>query len=103
MSTTIWVVIGLCAVATAAIKAVGPMVLGGRPLPAPATGVIVRLAPALLAALVVTGVFSQEGHLHASASVVGVAAGGALAVRGSSILICVLVAAALTAALRAVA
>jgi len=96
-----WALIALCALVTVAIKAAGPVALGGRPLPRRLTGVIVLLAPTLLAALVVTGVAGREGELQVGAEAVGVAAGGAIAWRGGSILVCVVVAAVLTAALRA--
>jgi branched-subunit amino acid transport protein len=46
--------IGGCAVVTFAIKAAGPVALGGRELPRWFTGIVVLLAPALLTALVVT-------------------------------------------------
>ena len=58
--TDVWITIGALAVATAAIKASGPLVLGGRSLPAPAVLVISLLAPALLAALVVTQTFAED-------------------------------------------
>lgn len=51
---TLWTTILLVAVITVAFKAIGPAVLGGRDLPAPARAVIALLAPALLAGLVVT-------------------------------------------------
>ena len=51
--TEVWVTIAVLAVATAAIRAAGPVLLGGRDLPAPLQGVIALIAPALLAALVV--------------------------------------------------
>jgi hypothetical protein len=58
MST--WVMIGLIAAGTVAIKAIGPVALGGRELPARLEGVVARLAPSLLAALVVVDVFGGE-------------------------------------------
>lgn len=102
MSVDVWVLIAACAVVTAVIKGIGPVALGGRPLPARATGVIALLAPALLAALVVAGVAGKDGELHLGLEAIGVAAGGAIALRGGSILLCVVVAAGLTALLRAV-
>lgn len=42
--------------ATVALKAVGPVLMGGRQLPAVALGATRLLAPALLAALVITQV-----------------------------------------------
>ena len=52
--TATWTTIGVLAVVTAAIRASGPVLLGGRDLPPRLVAVITLLAPALLAALVVT-------------------------------------------------
>jgi branched-subunit amino acid transport protein len=100
MSTTVSV-IGGCAIVTAAIKAAGPVALGGRDLPGWFTRVVVLLAPALLAALVVTAALADGDHLHAGADTAGVAAGGIVCVRTGSIIACVLIAVAITAGLRA--
>ena len=94
--------IGGCALFTAVLKAVGPIALGGRELPLWVTSVIVLLAPALLAALVFTQAFADGSRLEVGAETAGVVAGGLVAWRTGSIIACVLVAAALTAALRAV-
>lgn len=102
MSTNVWVLIAACAAVTFAIKAVGPLALGGRTLPPRVTGVIALLAPALLAGLVVAGLAGQDAGLGIGVEAVGVAAGGILALRGGSVLTCVVVAAAVTAALRLV-
>ena len=93
--------VGGCAVITAAIKAAGPVALGGRDLPGWFTGVIVLLAPALLSALVVTQALSEGHHLTVDARTAGVAAGGLVAWRTGSLVACVLVAAGLAAGLRA--
>ena len=58
MNTTM-LLIGGCALVTAVIKAVGPVALGGRELPERFTGVIALMAPALLAALVVTATLAD--------------------------------------------
>ena len=100
MSTSVSLIAGL-AVVTAAIKAAGPVVLGGRQLPAQFLGVISLLAPALLAALVVTATLADGKDLAVGEHTVGVAAGGAVAWRTGSIIWCVIVAAAVTAGLRA--
>ncbi|MDX8152299.1 AzlD domain-containing protein [Patulibacter brassicae] len=96
-----WALIVAVAVVTAAIKAAGPVALGGRALPPPAAGVLALLAPALLAALVVTGVASRDGEWHLGTEAAGVAAGGLVAWRGGTILVAVVVAAGTTAGLRA--
>lgn len=97
-----WGVIGACAVATAFIKGIGPFALGGRDLPARVVGVVTLLAPALLAALVVTQALADGRHVGFGADTVGVAASGVVLWRGASILVAVAVAAAVTAGLRAV-
>jgi branched-subunit amino acid transport protein len=100
MSTAV-IVIGGCAVVTAAIKAAGPIALGGRDLPPRFTAVVILLAPALLAALVVTQALADGDRLAVGADTAGVLAGGLVAWRWGSIIACVVVAAAVTAALRA--
>jgi uncharacterized membrane protein len=103
MSTT-WATIALLAAATIAIKAAGPVVLGGRELPSRATNVIALLAPALLAALVVTETFTtSERELGVDARAAGMAAAAlALALR-ASMLVTLFVAAGAAAAVRLVA
>jgi branched-subunit amino acid transport protein len=99
--TTVWIVVIVVGAATVALKAAGPLVLGGRELPARFTGVIALLAPALLAALVVTQALGTDDGLVVDERLAGVAAGaGALALR-APLLAVVVVAAAVTAAARA--
>ena len=100
MSTTA-LLIGGCALVTAIIKAVGPVALGGRELPDRFTGVIALMAPALLAALVVTAALADGDRLALGADTAGVVAGGLVAWRTGSIIGCVIVAAAVTALVRA--
>jgi branched-subunit amino acid transport protein len=90
-----------CAAVTAAIKAAGPIALGGRELPTWFTSVVILLSPALLAALVATQVFAEGDRLALEADTAGVAAGGLVFWRSESIVACVFVAAAATAAVRA--
>ena len=100
MSTSVVLIAG-CAIVTAAIKSAGPVVLGGRELPARFLGVVSLLAPALLAALVVTQALADGKDLAVGAETAGVVAGGLVAWRTGSIIGCVVIAAVLTAALRA--
>jgi branched-subunit amino acid transport protein len=96
-----WVTVLILAIATALIRASGPMLLGGRDLPGLLRRVVPLLAPALLAALVITETLSDAEGLALDERAAGVAAAGAsLAVR-DSLLIAIGVAAAVTAALRA--
>jgi uncharacterized membrane protein len=95
---TLWVTIVAVAIANAAIKAVGPVLVGGRDLPPRIVSVIALLAPALLTALVITETFSEDRHYVLDERAVGVAvAGVALALRVPVLLAVAL--AALTAAL----
>ena len=100
MSDT-WVVVVVVSIVTIAIKALGPMLLGGRPLPEGITGVVVLLAPALLAALVAVNTLGGDRALEVDARLPGVLA-AAVAIRlRAPVLVVVLVAAAVTASIRA--
>lgn len=91
MSTGWIVTVGL-GLATMVIKAVGPVLLGGRRLPARLLFGLRLLAPALLAALVATQVFVTGQDLTVDARAAGLAAavvvvllrGPALVVIGSA-------------------
>jgi branched-subunit amino acid transport protein len=99
--TVTWVTIALLTLGTVAIKATGPVALGGRDLPPRLAGVVGRLAPALLAALVVVETFGRDHSLGVNESAVGLlAAAVALAARLPMIVV-VIIAAAVTAGLRA--
>jgi branched-subunit amino acid transport protein len=100
VSTVPTVIVG-GALVTFAIKAVGPVALGGRQLPDWFMGVVMLLAPALLTALVVTHALADGEHWKIGADTAGVLAGGLVVWRTGSVIGCVIVAAAVTAALRA--
>jgi len=100
MSTAAITIAGCCVI-TAAIKAAGPIALGGRELPTWFTSVVILLSPALLAALVATQAFAEGDRLALDADTAGVAAGGLVIWRSGSIVGCVLAAAAVTALVRA--
>jgi branched-subunit amino acid transport protein len=99
---TTWALIGLCAVVTAAIKAIGPIALGHRDLPGWFTDVIALMAPALLAALVVTAALADGDRLAIGADTAGVAVAGIALWRGVNVVVGVAIAATVTAGLRAV-
>ena len=102
MSTT-WVMIGLLAAGTVVIKAIGPIALGGGELPPRLEGVVARLAPSLLAALVVVDLFAGEDRtLTVDESAVGVVAAGAALAARLPVVAVVAIAAAVTAGARAV-
>lgn len=99
--TTLWIVIVIVTLANVAIKAAGPLLVGGRELPPRAVAVIALLAPALLAALVVTQTFGEDGHLVLDERAIGVGVAGlALALR-APVLVAVALAAVSTALTRA--
>jgi branched-subunit amino acid transport protein len=93
-----WLVIAVVGVVTILFKASGPVLLGRRELPPRALALVEVLAPAMLAALVVTQTFGGDQELVIDERLAGVAAGG-VAIWLRAPLIVVMVVAALTAAL----
>ena len=100
MSATWTVVIAVGAV-TVAIKALGPMLLGGSSSPGEVTDVVALLAPALLAALVAVNTFGGDQDLVVDARVPGVLAGAVAIKLKAPVLVVVVVAALVTATVRA--
>lgn len=96
-----WIVVGIVGGATIAFKAAGPMLLGGRRLPARLQAVVGLLAPALFAALVVTQAVGGDRELVLDERLVGVGAAGAAVLVRAPILVVIVVAAATTALARA--
>lgn len=90
-SWTLVVAIGL---GTMLIKGAGPVLLGGRPLPARIQSVVALLAPALLAALVATATLGDGQRLVADARIVGVGAAVVALTLRAPVLAVVIVAAA---------
>ena len=97
----LWLLIAGCVATTVLIKAAGPVMLGGRELPPAMIRLVVCMAPALLAALVVTVAFADGQRLQVGADTVGMVAGGVLLWRGKPLVLSVLGAVAVTAGLRA--
>jgi branched-subunit amino acid transport protein len=95
-----WLTVAAVGVATIAIKAAGPVILGGRPLPDRFAGVVALLAPALLAALVATSAIASGQALTIDARLIGVAAAVVALVLRAPTLVVVLVAAAAAALAR---
>ncbi|MGH8875226.1 MAG: AzlD domain-containing protein [Acidimicrobiia bacterium] len=98
-----WVMVALVGVATVILEAAGPVLLGGRPLPPKMMGLIELLAPALLAALIVTQVLGEEPRIVFDARLVGAAAAGLALWARSPLLPAIAIAAAATAITRAIA
>jgi len=97
-----WVVVAAVGAGTIVIKAAGPVLLGGRPLPERVRSVVALLAPALLAALVATTTFGSEQQLVLDARVIGVASAGVALLFRAPVLLVVVVAAAAAALARLV-
>lgn len=99
--SALWISIVAVALASATIKAAGPVLVGGRELPERTSLIIALLAPALLAALVVTETFGEDGHLVLDERAIGVSvAAVALALR-APVLVALALAAVATATVRA--
>jgi branched-subunit amino acid transport protein len=100
--STVWVVVLAVGVATVALKATGPVLLGDRTLPDPVARVVGLLAPVLLAALVVTQTVGGDNELVLDARLAGVGAGAAAIAARAPLPAVVVVAAATTALVRLV-
>jgi len=97
-----WLIVLLVGVATVVLKGLGPVVLGGRDLPPQVSGLMQMLAPALLAALVVTQAFGGDRTLVFDERLFGIAA-AIVAIRlRAPLLAVVVVAAGVTALVRLV-
>jgi branched-subunit amino acid transport protein len=102
MTATVWITIVGLALVTAAIKAFGPVVFGGRELPRPLARVIPMLAPALLTALVLTEtVGGTSRSIVIDARLGGVAVAGIAIALRAPLIVVVVSAAVATALLRA--
>ncbi|HEY8115287.1 MAG TPA: AzlD domain-containing protein [Actinomycetota bacterium] len=99
--TQTWLVVGLVGAGTIAIKAIGPVLLGGRPLPERLSRVIELLAPALLGALVAVQTFGNGQALAVDERVLGVAVAAIAIWRKAPLLLVVILATVTTAFARA--
>lgn len=100
--TDVWLIVALVGVATVALKGVGPVALGGRELPPALSGILLLLAPALLAALVVTQAVGGERELVLDERLLGLGAAAVAIVLRAPLIAVVVVAATVTALARAV-
>lgn len=97
MSAT-WIVVLAVGVSTVLLKAAGPVFLGRRALPPRVVGLVDVLAPAMLAALVVTQAVGGDERLVLDERMGGLAA-AAVAIALRAPLLAVIVVAAVAAAL----
>ena len=98
----VWLVVAIVGVGTVVIKAAGPVLLGGRPLPARLAGVIELLAPALFGALIAVQTFGDGRALAVDERILGVAVAGIAIWRKAPLIVVVILAAAATGIARAV-
>ena len=96
----VWATIASLALATAGLKLAGPLLLGGRPLPAGAMRIFALLASSLLSALVVVETFSKGRSLMLDARALGVAFAAIALARRAPMTVAVLGAAAVAAIVR---
>ena len=97
-----WTIVVAIGIGTMLIKAAGPVLLGGRALPAAAQGVVALLAPALLAALVATAALGSGQSLVLDARLLGLGAAAVAIALRAPVLLVVIVAAATAAIARLV-
>jgi branched-subunit amino acid transport protein len=100
--STVWLVVLVVGLATAAFKATGPVLLGGRSLPPAMADVVALLAPVLLAALVVTQTVGGDNELVLDARLAGVGVGAVAVALRAPLPVVVVAAAAATALTRLV-
>lgn len=93
-----WLVVATVGAVTIVFKASGPVLLGRRRLPTRVAALVDVLAPAMLAALVVTQTVGGDGEIVVDERLAGVVA-GAIALRLRAPLLVVMVVAAATAGL----
>jgi branched-subunit amino acid transport protein len=99
--TALWITILAVALASAALRAAGPMLVGGRELPSGANAVIALLVPTVLTALVVTETFGKDGRLVLDEKALGVAVAAVVLALRAPVLLAVALAVVVTALARA--
>lgn len=96
----VWAAVLGAGAATVVLKATGPVLLGKRELPSWLAGPVSLLAPAVLAAFVVTQAVGGHREIVADARLVGLGAGAIAVALRAPILAVVIVAAAAAALAR---
>jgi branched-subunit amino acid transport protein len=95
-----WLTVLLIGAFTIAFRASGPVLLGGRELPARLTDAFELLAPSLLAALVVTQAVGGDGELVVDERLVGVGVAAVAVWRRAPLIVVMILAAVSTAVVR---
>jgi uncharacterized membrane protein len=95
-----WFVIAVVGLATVLFKASGPVLLGGRSLPPRVAALVDVLAPAMLAALVVTQAVGGDREVVFDVRLAGLAAGGVAVALRAPLIVVMATAAVVAAAIR---
>lgn len=95
-----WTIVMVVGAATVALKAAGPLLLGGHQLPAGVLGATRLLAPALLAALVITQAVAGPDGLTMDVRSLGLSAALIALLLRAPMLVVIVAAAATTALTR---
>lgn len=96
-----WAVVVATGLATVCCKAAGPVLIGGRELPVRALAVVELVAPVMLAALVVVQAVGGDRELVVDGPrLAGLGAAALALARGASLLVVMVLAAAVAAGLR---
>ncbi len=96
-----WLAVLIVGASAMLLKAAGPVLVGGRELPERALQLVGALAPALLAAFVVTGAFAGDREIVLDARALGLAAAALCVWLRAPLLVGVVAAAVVTALARA--
>lgn len=96
----VWLAVMLVGAGAIIFKSAGPVIIGGRELPARAVQLVGALAPALLAAFVVTGTFATNQDVVLDERALGLAAAAICIALRAPLLAAVVAAAAVTAVAR---
>jgi branched-subunit amino acid transport protein len=97
----VWLTVAVVGTATVAIKVLPAVLLGGRQVPEAVTGIFEALAPALLAALVVTQTFGSDEELGLDPRAAGLGAAAVAVALRAPVVAAALVAAVAAAIVRA--
>ncbi len=100
--SAVWLSVLVVAAATILFKSAGPVLLGRRQLPSWLAAPIAYLAPAVLAALVVTQTVGGDRRLVVDARLVGLGVGALLIALRAPLLVVIVAAAAAAALVRLV-
>ena len=98
----VWVIVLAVGAATVVLKAVGPVFLAGRELPRTLSALLLLFAPALLGALVVTQAVGGDHEIALDERLFGIGAAVVAILLRLPLMAVVVIAAAVTAGVRAV-